>query len=196
MARNGLDQVASAVPFFDNHSDGFRKMWGGFPPADGGANGGDQERKIASQRMQEMMPGGMFAAWHWEYVNKWWKVKDEKNVLLLHYSDAKKDLRGIVKQLADFYEVKLSKKEHDSVVEKCGFDYMKKNTNLFNYQLPLHPKNSDMRIMKNGTMTRKGVNGQGKIVFSDEEKAKWTKTEEEQFGDDPEKLNWARHGTL
>ena len=89
MARNGLDQVASAAPFFNNHNDDFRKLWGGFPPASSG-----DTREDALTRMDEMLPGGIFHDWYFKYVNEWWKVKDEKNVLLLHYSDAKKDLSG------------------------------------------------------------------------------------------------------
>ena len=89
MARNGLDQVASAAPFFNNHHDDFRNLWGGFPPATSG-----DAREDALTRMSEMLPGGIFDEWYFKYVNAWWKVKDESNVLLLHYSDAKKDLSG------------------------------------------------------------------------------------------------------
>lgn len=170
MARNGLDQVASAAPFFDQHSDEFRKLWGGFPPADGGS--GDKKSDVASERLQQMLPRNIFGAWQFDYINKWWEVKDEKNVLLLHYSDAKKDLPGTVKQLADFYGVELSKKEKNIIVEKCSFDYMKKNSHLFDYQLPFVPGFEGNTIMQNGSMMRKGVNGDGRIVFSDEGKCK------------------------
>lgn len=194
MARNGLDQVASAAPFFDKHSDDFRKLWGSFPPADGGS--GDKKGEVLSERMQQMLPGSMFGGWYFDYVNHWWKVKDEKNVLLLHYADAKKDLSGTVDKMADFYGVSLSKREKEKVVEKCGFRYMKENTHLFNYQLPLNPDYEGKRIMTNGSMTRKGIVGEGNVIFSDEEKVIWTKAEQEQFGDDLEKLNWARNGSF
>lgn len=194
MARNGLDQVASAVPFFDKHTDSFRKMWGGFPPKDGGATS-EKAQEIASVRLKQMMPGGMFEAWYFKYVNNWWKAKDEDNVLLLHYSDAKKDLGGTVSKMAEFYGVDLSEKEHENVVHKCSFDYMKKRTDMFGYTIPL---NSDIegRIMEDGAMTRKGGIGDGGTLFSEQEKAAWAKAEEEQYGDDPKKLNWARNGGL
>lgn len=35
MVRNGLDVVASRIPFHDAHSAQFRSMWGGFPPQSG-----------------------------------------------------------------------------------------------------------------------------------------------------------------
>ena len=74
---------------------------------------------------------------------------------------------GTVQKIADFYGVQLNKKELDNVVQKCGFPHMNNHTNLFNYRLPLN-ENFDGTIMKSGSMTRKGTNGDGKIVFSEE----------------------------
>lgn len=74
---------------------------------------------------------------------------------------------GTVKKIADFYDVKLSPQEHRTVVEKCGFQYMKKHTHMFNYRLPLNSK-FDGTIMTNGSMTRKGTNGDGKATFTEE----------------------------
>jgi hypothetical protein len=91
MSRNGLDVVASAVPFFDDHSDGFRRLWGNFPPAATGTM-----REEAATRIEQMMPGGIFFGFYFPYVNGWWKARKEKNVLLLHYTDAKNDLKGTV----------------------------------------------------------------------------------------------------
>ncbi len=164
MARNGLDQAASLVPFLDRHTEEFRQLWGGFPPADGGTKD-EKIREVASVRIKQMMPDNIFKHIHFDYVNDWWRVKDEKNVMLLHYSDAKKDLRSTVGQLAKFYEVQLSKEEMKTVVEKCSFKHMKQNTHLFNMELPLNPKFKGT-IVQNGAMTRKGVDGQGKVLFS------------------------------
>ena len=44
--------------------------------------------------MEQVSPGGIFAGMSFPYVNKWWKVKDDENVLLIHYADAKADLSG------------------------------------------------------------------------------------------------------
>lgn len=188
MARNGLDVASSLVPFFDNHSDEIRRLWGNFPPA---ASGTMEEE--AAIRIKQLQPGGMFESMYFDYVNSWWKVRKAKNVLLLHYSDAKKDLSGTVKRISDFYGVKLSSKEHKKVVEKCDFSYMKKHASMFDYQLPLNPKFKG-RFMKSGKMIRKGILGDGKATFTDEDREQWRKVEEEVFGDDPEKLRWAREG--
>ena len=44
---------------------------------------------------------------------------------------------------------------------------MKKHTHLFNYKLPLNP-DFKTTVMTNGSMTRKGSNGDGKVTFTDE----------------------------
>lgn len=164
MARNGLDTVVSATPFFKEHSDEFRKLWGGFPPA------GESDMQLEGKvRLEQMMPGGLFEGWHFGYVNEWWKAKDEKNVLLLHYNDAKKDLRRTVKKLADFYGVSLTRNELDVVTEKCSFPYMKARTEMFSYTMPQNPSFSG-HIMNHGSMTRNGIVGESKAVFSDEGK--------------------------
>ena len=90
MARNGLDQVASMTPFFNGHIDEFRTLWGGFPPLTTWRT----TREDAAERMEQLKPGGTLANLSFPYVNKWWKVKDDENVLLIHYADAKADLSG------------------------------------------------------------------------------------------------------
>lgn len=192
MARNGLDQVASAAPFFDKHEQEFRNLWGGFPPADGG--GGDKKDAVLKERLEQMLPDGMFGAWHFEYINEWWEYRNEPNVLMLHYADAKKDLPGTVSKLADFYGVNLTKDEKNTVVKKCGFEHMKKHTHLFNYHLPLYDKGKNLEVMQSGSMTRRGTLGDGKADIKQEDKEVWEATEERVFGDDPAKLNWARNG--
>ena len=188
MARNGLDTVTSFVPFVNQHTDEFRALWGGFPPKLS-AN----ITKETKKHLKLMSPGQLLEQLHFGYVNSWWKVKDKKNVLLLHFSDVKKDLPGSVSKLAEFYGVELSLEEKATVVEKCSFPHMKKHTNLFTYSLPLNPDFNGSAISAGG-MTRKGRNGDGDNIFSVEEKAAWAKIEEEVYGDDPIKLNWARNG--
>jgi hypothetical protein len=188
MTRSGLDIVASMVPFFDAHSQAFRNVWGGFPPA-----GSGNETADAETRLNELLPGNLLDQLYFPYVKEWWAYRNEPNVLLLHYADAKKDLAGLVTKLAGFYEVDLTDSEHARVVEKCGMKHMKANKDNFNYALPLHPDFDGKRIMQSGAMTRKGTNGQGKLVFSSEQQEKWANMEVEQFTEDG-LLRWAREG--
>jgi len=190
MARNGLDVVNSLIPFFDQHSDEWREQWGGFPPKGSGDIVKDREARV-----NDVLPGGLLTNLYFEYLNEWWPLRNEPNVLFLHYADAVKDLSGTVKKIADFVGVSLSSAEHKVVVEKCGMKHMKSVTHMFTYAVPFNKdfNDRDARIMTKGAMTRKGGIGEGKTTFSEEQIAKWTTAEEKMFVE-PGMLKWAREG--
>lgn len=192
MTRNGLDVVDSLIPFFDQHTDEFRNMWGGFPPA-----GSGDTIKDAGDRLNELLPGGILSGLYFDYVNEWWPLRKEPNVMLLHYADARKDMKGTVTKLAKFLNVDLSLIQHAQVVKKCGMKYMKEHTDQFSYALPLNEDYAkrDARIMRNGSMTRNGNIGDGKVTFNDKQKATWAAAEEKMFVE-PGLLKWAREGGL
>lgn len=190
MVRNGLDVVNSLVPFFNQHSDEFRTLWGGFPPK----SSGDPDKDKAA-RVDDLLPGGLLYGLWFDYVSEWWPVRNEANVLLLHYSDAVKDTGALVTKLASFVGVTLTKAEHAVVTDKCGMPHMKKNTHLFTYALPLNKdfNQRDGRVMATGAMTRKGAVGEGSKEFTDEQKAKWTAAENKILAD-PALIEWSRNG--
>lgn len=193
MTRYGLDVVNSIVPFFNNHNENFRKMWGGFPPASSGDITIDAE-----QHLTDLLPGGTLAHLYFSYVKSWWPLRNEPNVLLMHYADAIKDLKGTVKKMANFYDVKLSKSELDTVVERCGFPHMKTIAHKFDYKMPFNNDavfdNENDTIMKRGSLIYKGGLGTHKATFTEEQIQRWSKAEEEEFGADSELLQWARNG--
>jgi len=188
MSRNGLDVVASIIPFFANHSEEFRKMWGGFPEKSSG-----DLSKDAETNMKNMLPGGLLGHLYFKYVKEWWSLKDEPNVLLLHYADVKKDLSSNVTKVAKFVGVQLTSEEHAKVVKKCSFAYMKERASEFDYLLPLNT-NTYCTIMKTGTLINKGTNGAGKVTFTEKQQATWKEAEEKEFGGQPGLLEWARNG--
>jgi aryl sulfotransferase len=189
MTRYGLDVVASLVPFFDNHSEEFRKVWGGFPPASTGDSVTDAE-----QRLKDVLPGGILYHLYFTYVKQWWLLRNEPNVLFLHYSDALKNTKKTVRKLSEFYGVSLTEAELDKVTDRCSFSSMKKLSYMFDYGLPLNHQFDGKRIMKTGKQIRKGQNGDSKNIFTEEQTSRWTQAEEIEFKDQPELLNWARNG--
>lgn len=190
MSRNGLDVVRSLVPFFNDHTEEFRAMWGGFPPPSAGNFEVDREA-----RMNEMLPGGPLGGLYFGYVKQWWQMRKEKNVMLLHYKDVLEDLSGTVAKLAKFLGVKLSKKESGIITERCGMAHMKSISDRFSSKMALNQNSPNMPIMKSGgKILRTGGLGEGTKLFSDEQKARWAAAEEAEFGDDPDLLKWARAG--
>lgn len=198
MVRNGLDVVNSMIPFFASHSNAFRAVFGGIPPA------APTDVTSAGKLMKAMLPGGYLQDSYFSYVKNWWKVKDKPNVLLLHYSDARKDPKGTVMKLAHFLEVNLTQDQVDTVTQKCSMDYMKQRDHLFLLTLPLNQDyfwdNEKDRIMSPGSMIRTGrfrTNDKDQSVkypFSDEQIERWKKGEEDEFGSIDNLLRWARYG--
>lgn len=59
-----------------------------------------------------------------DIMKSWWELRDEQNVLLLHYAQLKKDLPGQVARLAEFFSIDPASLRMDTIVEHCSFDYM------------------------------------------------------------------------
>mmetsp|Transcript_3025 Transcript_3025/g.7974 ORF Transcript_3025/g.7974 Transcript_3025/m.7974 type:complete len:376 (+) Transcript_3025:47-1174(+) len=189
MVRNHLDQIASLVPFFNQHTDEFRALWGGFPPASSG-----DPVKDAEARLQDALPGGNLGHYFTPYVRSWWAMRHEPNVLLLHYADAVADLEGTVRAIADFVGVELTDAERANVVRKCGMEHMKAHPQYFGYSAPLNPRvPADFRVVRSGSMTRTGGTGTGKAALTPEQQARWRAVEEAEYTD-PALLKWAREG--
>lgn len=195
MVRNGIDVAASLTPFYTSHHETFRKLWGGFPPViHEDSFDGDQPPAA----VKDILPGGPMDAFYFGYVKKWWPYRSDPNVLLMHYSNIRKDLKGHVSMIAKFLEVDLTGSELKKVTERCGIEHMKK-VNKFNYKMPL---NTDAglwdvdkdTIVVSGSMVKKGAVGKGKNLFSDKVVAQWKQAEEDMLGHDPELLKWAREG--
>lgn len=63
----------------------------------------------------------------WENIRTWWNIRDLPNVMLLHFSRLKEDLRGEIRRIADFIEVEIEPSAWPRIVEHCSFAYMKAN---------------------------------------------------------------------
>ncbi len=59
-----------------------------------------------------------------DIMASWWQLKDEPNVLLLHYRQLKSDLPGQIARLAEFFSTDPGTLRMDAIVEHCSFDYM------------------------------------------------------------------------
>ena len=197
MVRNGLDIANSLILFFNDTTDDFRNLFGGFPPK---SPPGDTLEDTAHKRINELLPGNLLDFVYFEYAKRWWQMKEEPNVLLLHYADAKRDLKGTVKKLAKFVEVDLTDEEVDKVTERCHIDHMRTIKDKFGYIMPLNLDdsfdNEKSRILIPGAVVRDGyIDNTHKHPFTDKHREDWKNAEEKVFGEfDPNLLRWAREG--
>ncbi|XP_077998119.1 sulfotransferase 1 family member D1-like [Glandiceps talaboti] len=67
-----------------------------------------------------------FGDW-FDHVLGWWKHADDENVCFLKYEEAKKDLRGTIKKLANFLKKDLTEEEIGRIEKYCSFESMRKN---------------------------------------------------------------------
>ena len=86
-------------------------------------------RRFCSDRM-------WFGNWP-EHVQGYWEwAQTQSNVLFLHFEEMKQDVAGIVRQVADFLDCRLTEEEVSLVVQKCSFDYMKDHEESFEMSPP------------------------------------------------------------
>mmetsp|Transcript_34905 Transcript_34905/g.56962 ORF Transcript_34905/g.56962 Transcript_34905/m.56962 type:complete len:376 (-) Transcript_34905:248-1375(-) len=191
VVRNGIDVAASMNLFYSSFTQEFRNMWGGWP--------GDAVKGAdPPQAVKDLLPGGPIESFHFGYAKGWWPYRNDPNVLLLHYTDARKDLKGHVAKIAKFLEVDLTKVELETVTERCSLEHMKK-VNRFRYKMPLNQDKGMWDVDKSclivsGALTNTGGVGTGAAKFSDKVVALWKKAEEDEFGHNPAMLKWVREG--
>jgi len=60
-----------------------------------------------------------------DVVRSWWQLRDQSNVLLVHYRRLKEDLRGQIVRIAGFIGVDAAGLALDRIEAQCGFGYMR-----------------------------------------------------------------------
>jgi len=108
---------------------------------------------------------------YFDHILGWWEHKEDEHLLFMKYEDMKKDLLSHVKKIAGFIGQNLSSQEAERVAEACSFSSMKADpkTNYDRYRDKIYKKGSTFSFM------RKGVVGDWKNYFSDEQLAEFDK---------------------
>ncbi len=60
-----------------------------------------------------------------DITKSWWQLRDEPNVLLLHYSQLKENLGQEIRWLATFLGAEPKTLNLEQIIEHCSFDYMR-----------------------------------------------------------------------
>ena len=90
-----------------------------------------------------------------DHVKGWWaRSRQDANVLFVHFETMKKDLPGVVRQVAAFLGVPpLSDGELAEAVRKTGFDYMQEHQDIFEMHPP-HLLQTNAELFKAGSADR------------------------------------------
>jgi len=145
VVRNPDEVVASFYPFVASHSDAWFSLWGMskadlVPP----------DFATFFEAFAKNMIGGMIFG----FISAWWPLRHEPNVLLMHFSDMKRDHEGSVRRIANFLEFEPTEEQWPSIFECTSFSWMKKNEDRFELRGV-----TAVPILNPGAMIRKGQVG-------------------------------------
>ncbi|XP_069056745.1 sulfotransferase 2B1-like [Pleurodeles waltl] len=125
-----------------------------------------------------------FGSW-FDHVKGWMGIKDKSNILFITYEELLKDLRGSVQKISTFVGKELDEKAIDAIVENASFKSMKENK-MANFTLVP----ADLIDQKDGSFIRKGISGDWRNHFTDQQKEHFDKVYKEKMKDLSVKLIW------
>ncbi len=124
IGRDGRDAVWSLYNHHINATDQFFERFNTAP----GRHGPELHRGEADVHAfyTRWFEGNGDPYWaFWENIRSWWEIRHLPNVMLLHFNDMKRDLPGSIRKVAAFLDIEIDANAFPSIVEHCGFDYMK-----------------------------------------------------------------------
>ncbi|XP_051884098.1 sulfotransferase family 5A, member 1 [Pristis pectinata] len=126
-----------------------------------------------------------YGSW-FEHIKEWESHRNEFNFLFITYEELMKDLRKSVIRLCNFLEHPLLPEAVDTIVRHCTFANMKENK-MINYTLIPN----EIMNHERGKFMRKGVVGDWKEHFTQEQKQAFEKIFQEKMNDSNIVLNCA-----
>lgn len=142
VARNPDEAVASFRPFIASHSDEFFALWGVDPSF---IVGPDFESYFAGMGSHALVPM-IFG-----FLAGWWPLRNEPNVLFVHYADMVREPEASVRRIAEFTGFEVADDAWPTILEHTSFAWMKANEEKFELRSV-----SDVPPLDPGAMLRKG----------------------------------------
>jgi aryl sulfotransferase len=177
VGRDGRDVVWSMYNHHANANDAWYAMLNDTP----GRVGPPIDRPPASIRQYfvDWLERDGHPFWpFWENVRSWWEVRHLPNVLLLHFDDLKRDLPGQIRCIAGFLDIAVDDARFPTIVEHCGFDYMKRNA------AKAAPLGGAIWEGGAATFINKGTNGRWRDTLTAEDCARYEARAVAELGED------------
>lgn len=77
---------------------------------------------------RQWLVGDGYPFWsYWENIRTWWAIRDLPNVRLIHFAELKRDMRGKMREIAQFLEIEVNTDDWPKIELYCSFDWMKAN---------------------------------------------------------------------
>ena len=131
------------------------------------------------QYFREWLEGDGYPFWSfWENIRSWWAIRGLPNVLMLHFTDLKRDLPGEIRRIAAFLDVPIDESRFPAILEHCSFDYMKHRA------IKTVPVGGAFWEGGAQTFIHKGINGRWHDVLSLEDRADYEAKARAEFGEE------------
>jgi aryl sulfotransferase len=139
------------------------------------------------QYWHDWLNGDGFPFWsYWDNLRTWWAIRGLPNVLLVHYSNLKRDLPGQMRRMAKFLDIPVDESRWETIVEFCSFDWMKQHATK---SVPLAGAFWDAGAQ---VFINQGKNGRWNVVLSAAERKEYEDLAVEKLG--PECAHWLATG--
>ena len=103
---------------------------------------------------ESVPPGGLLTMLFFGFINGWWPLRNEPNVLFIHFSDMKRDHEGSVRKIAAFLGFQPTAEQWPKILKFTSFAWMKEKEDKFEIRTLL-----PFPLLKKGGMVRKGQMG-------------------------------------
>ena len=112
----------------------------------------------------------------WENIRSWWQIRHLPNVMLVHFTNLKRDMPGEIRRIAAFLNIPVNESRWQTILKHCSFDWMKMNATK---SVPLGGAFWDAGAE---VFINKGVNGRWTDTLSAEESANYERRAESELG--------------
>jgi len=127
-----------------------------------------------SRFMRGRVPWG---SW-FRHVTAWKGNRKNLRILYLTFEELVGDLEATVRKIAAFCEIEIVDSAMPRILERCGFEFMKRHELRFDY----HTERLLDRGLSPGSFIREGRAGVGRTVLSEEQVAHFDRTHAKWFG--------------
>jgi aryl sulfotransferase len=180
VARDGRDVVWSMYNHHVSFADEF------YPLINGAARRGPDPGPIFEpttrsvvEYFREWLERDGYPWWpFWEHVRSWWSARDLPNIMLVHFSQLKRDLPGQIRRIAGFLEIPIDENLWPIIVEHCGFEYMKAHAQ---YAAPF---SGALWRGGAGTFINRGTNGRWRGLLSADDIRAYEERARRELGDE------------
>jgi len=164
VGRDGRDAFMSFV----NHMASLREDKVGALIESAVAEGISFEAMPPQEDIHEFFAGWVEGGGLFHFLASYWELRDQPNVLFVHYNDLKADTEKEVRRIAAFLGIPIDEKHLPGILERCSFDWMKTNSHVI----------GDLEeLFKGGGQSFffKGTNGRWRDVLTPAELATYEK---------------------